>query len=479
MQILSVNNHHDFNVIELEDNNQRLIAEELFSDRKPRSRLIADILKAIEEIITERQKKINHSAYIKYADIRQIEGEYCLLRKGEKIYTPLASYIQGEEGGLDDIIDWMISLAEIACEAEKKDVKWEAITLQSLWIDPDGNLKFLDPDIVKLVRTYRPAEGLQPLEMYQPPELFQDKAWDMKARIYSAGIIFYYLVTGEKPFISSDKSDLVDEIMNSRPLEPVYINHNLSGELNQFIIKLINGDPDRRIIDWEEFIDGLKEIKKENLIYTSEEEREQFAVEADRKIKSLKRRKGLRIFWRKRGKIIAISLAVIAVFVVITLFSGSDPYITENTSPGQVVEYFYRAIDEQNISLLDETNNMDLKRLDNMVMETHVIKSMRQAYSTGGDEQEAEEQQVFGVKDIQFKESTNTVEPTYRANYRFFYHETKENGENDDDDIEIIRHEVEMEDILKLDKIEGKWQIVEIEGTLEYLIEGRTSELLN
>lgn len=477
MRVLSVEQYHDINFFKLEEDNNKQIAEELFPEREPRSRLIADIIKSVEGVVKERQKLIEHPAYVKYLDIKQIEGEYCLLRMGSDIYKPLAFYIQEKEYSLKDVLDWMITLAEVGQEAEEKGIKWEVITLQSLWIDQNGKLKFVDPDIIKLTGKYRSIEGLKPDEVYQPAEIFQSKEWDQQGRIYSAGVIFYYLATGQKPFTSEDKSDLVDEIMNTKPLEPIYLNHKISPKLNTFIITALASDRNKRITDWKQFINKLNKIKRENLIYASKEKEQQFAAKAEKIIKSTNRRKSLRVFWRKSWKLITITLAVVAVFIGIGFFGGSDPYITETTTPDQVVKYFYQAIDDKNVTLLEETNNIDMKRLDNMVMETHVIETMKSAYSTGEDRLKAEEQQLFGIKDVQISELPNSNQPTYRVNYRFYYHETKE-GESLED-VKVIKHETQMEDIIKLNKIKGIWNIVEINGSLEYIINGNMSELID
>ncbi len=482
MQVLSVDEESDIKVYLLEENGSKYIAEQLFSNRSPRSRLLADIKKNISETIAERREIIEHPSYINYQDIEQINGETCLIREGTEIYTPLNKCLNDSQLTLDNIVDWMLDLGQIALEIKDKGVTWQGITMDSIWISKNGKLRFLDPDIANMLSKYRNTNSIEPVEIYQAPEIFKKKTWDEQSLIYSVGIIMYYLLTGEKPFQSRensdlDKSDLVHEIISTIPVEPVYINPKVSPRLNDFIMSTLAKDKANRIISWQTFVKQLEEIKGSGL-WASQKEEEESRTQAEKVIKSSFRRKGIKNFWRKRRKTITIALSIVVVLYIVSITGGTDPYITEETPAPKVVEYFYQAIDEKNTLLLDESSILDLKRLDNMVAEGHVIGKMRSAYNLEGEEDGG----IFGIKDLSIANLSQEPQPTFEAKYIFYYNMAEEAKTTEEGNIqqpeELKHYQANMTDILELGNVEGVWRIVNIEGSIEYIIEGNTEKLL-
>ncbi len=482
MQVLSVDEESDIKVYLLEDKGAKYIAEKLFSNKSPRSRLLVDIKKKITETISERRELIKHPSYIHYQDIEQINGESCLIREGTELYKPLNKCLNDSDLTLDNFVDWMLDLGQIALEIGGKGVVWQGITMDSIWVTKSGKLRFLDPDIANMLAKYRNTNDIEPIEIYQAPEMFKKKTWDEQSLIYSVGIIMYYLLTGEKPFQTRkksdiDKSDLVHEIISTTPVEPFYINPRISPKLNDFIMHTLAKEKGNRVESWHSFIKQLEEIKKSGIRATKVEE-EESRIRAEKVIKSSFRKKGIKNFWRKKRKAITITLSILVLLYIVSITGGSDPYITEETPAAKVVEYFYQAIDEKNTILLEESSIIDLKRLDSMVAEGHVIGKMRSAYNLEGTDEEG----IFGIKDLSIVNISEGPQPTFQAEYIFYYNMAEQPGSTEEGNIQaaegIKHYQSNMTDILELGNVEGIWRIVNIKGSLEYIIKGKTMEIL-
>lgn len=481
MELVSVEELSGKKLYRLRDESgQAYIGEPIFISKKPKSRVVADIVREIEGIIKKRNELIKHPSYIIYEGVELVNDEYCLVRKGDEVYQSLHSSIEESGLTLEDAVDLMITLGELAVELEATDITWPVILPASLYVSTDKSLKVMDPDIcIQLLKYWEPEEA-NLLEIYLAPEVFRDNTRDQQALIYSAGVLMYYLLTGKWPYSTvsnSDysKSDLVHEILNTRPLEPAYLNPDLSPALNNFVMGLLQKEREERIRDWKSFLGDLQSIKAAGL-HASPEEREEFAARAEKVIKKAQWKKGFINFWRKRWKPVAIVAAIVLVLYIVGLFTAVDPYITAENSPEEVVEYFYLAIDKKNTALLDETTEMDLKHLDRMVASIHVIESMRSAYNFGGDGQR---EGVFGIYDLQIKKLDDY--PTYQADYTFYFYieddEIYSSQISSGEDF-LNRYEVMMSDIIQLEQIEGIWQIVNIEGSLGLIMEGRIMELV-
>ncbi|MFP4017005.1 MAG: protein kinase domain-containing protein [Halanaerobiales bacterium] len=482
MHVLSVHEVSGIKNYILEDNEKEYIAEQLFPEKMPRSRIIADIKRNIEDIIKRRNEFIEHPAYIKYQDLEQLEGQYCLIREGEEIFTPMAVYLQENDLTLEKVVEWMLSIAEIGLQLENNKENWQCMIIDSLWVDSEGRLKLMDPDIAMQVTRYRELDIIDPAEVYRAPEIFRNEIKDNQSLIYSTGIIMYFLITGNVPYIDNkdagiDKSDLVHEILTSDPVEPIYLNPKVSPALNDFIMNSISTDKNDRIKSWDFFIKQLKSVKGSGIEATEEEERE-YSLKAEKIIRTSSRKKGLSNFWRRRWKTIAVVFSVFILVYLISTTGGRQPVITAETSPEQVVLYFYQSIDDKDTALLEETHTLDLKRLESMVTETYVLERMRQAYQYQGEEDEG----LFGIKNLSIEQLSGEPEPVFEAQYVFYYNIEEEpedtNGYSTQEEAGFTHYELNMTDKLELELIDGIWRIVGISVGLENIMEGRVLEPL-
>ncbi|MCF8002063.1 MAG: hypothetical protein K9K76_09425, partial [Halanaerobiales bacterium] len=158
------------------------------------------------------------------------------------------------------------------------------------------------------------------------------------------------------------------------------------------------------------------------------------------------------------GKTLLVLILVASLSYAFSL-GNSPPNITQDTPPDQVVRSFYQAIDQKTPILLNETTNQNLKKLDTMVSEGYVIETMRTAFQNS--EQSEENKELFGIKNLEIKKNEYANYLVYDSRYVFFYQR--------EDQIK----EVNMTDYLKVNKVDNKWQITEIKGSIVSLIEGK------
>jgi serine/threonine protein kinase len=304
-------------------------------------------------------------------------------------------------------------------------------------------------------------------------------------------------LTGETPFqvdynSEDDKPDLVHEIINTTPLEPYYLNPSLGRELSNFVMRLLDKESSKRINNWSSYLEKIEELKKTGLS-ASEEEKKQHQSRSEQARKSFQRRNSIKTFWRKRWKYIIVPVVAIIIVYLITTIDSTAPYVTKDTAPGQVVKYFYQAVNEKDDVLLGQTVDLNLKHLSSMISETHVIEKMRSAYDFQ-QSKEGENKELFGIKNLQIVEQSTEPEPVFSAHYTFFYNMPQENSPNDSaadsnngnnsmdtssrQDQQFKHYEVQMNDQLKLERVNGVWKIAELKGSIDSIISGNLSDLL-
>ncbi|ACL70652.1 protein kinase domain-containing protein [Halothermothrix orenii] len=516
MDILNTINKWGYRYYYVKEDGEEYYAESIFVNRQPRSRIILETVKSLEEIINKNISKLNHPAFIKFKEIKRIKDEYCLIRDKSEL-VPLTVYLKEQNPSPEKRVLWFATLIEIAQNAEESDLNWSGFRLDTLWVNEEGELRLIDPEVVEVISQYRGLSELPPFEVFIPPEVFKEEKWNEPARIYSAGAILYYILTGQPPYTAPDKADLIDEIMNTQPLEPRFINYDLSPSLNSFILKLLSRDKNDRPGDWHKVMVEVKSLIDNNRVKAEARDREINRQKAERVIKIAGGRKSFRRFFRKYWKPLAVSLVVIIGFGLLSLTGGHTPVVTQKTPAPMVVEYFYQAIDEKNIIKLEDTTDLDLGRLDTLVSESHVMETMRSIYSV----QKMPDEKLFGTaetdlpgKGSSFKETPDKNKVKSNSSGKGNQNVPKEGMasdqqlENNDGKIFGIRdlnilpvkegkdhciyraeyvfyanlpegkQETSMEDTLELERIDRKWQITGLKGDINYIIDGQIEKIL-
>jgi serine/threonine-protein kinase len=128
-----------------------------------------------------------------------------------------------------------------------RDLKPENILL----VEQDGQknfVKLLDFGLAKsasLTRLTETGEILGTIN-YLPPERISRQEFSPAGDIYSLGVVFYEMVTREKPFLGETPLDVIKQILEKEPIEPVRFRPDIPGELNVFILKMMSKKPGDR-----------------------------------------------------------------------------------------------------------------------------------------------------------------------------------------------------------------------------------------
>jgi serine/threonine protein kinase len=69
---------------------------------------------------------------------------------------------------------------------------------------------------------------------------------DNRSDLYSLGVIFYEMLTGQLPFQSADPVEIIHALLASPIIEPVLVNPSIPRVLNEIVTKLIAKSPEER-----------------------------------------------------------------------------------------------------------------------------------------------------------------------------------------------------------------------------------------
>ena len=95
---------------------------------------------------------------------------------------------------------------------------------------------------------------------YMAPEQMLMQPIDTRVDIWSAGVIFYQLLTGRHPFNASNTVELILAVQSDVPISPRAINQTLPPELDAVVFKALAKQPDQRFASALDFLRALRGI---------------------------------------------------------------------------------------------------------------------------------------------------------------------------------------------------------------------------
>jgi serine/threonine-protein kinase len=191
----------------------------------------------------------------------------------------LGDYLKRPEGvQLEDKLSLMLQICDGLRLAHNKGIFHRDIKPGNLHVTAAGDLKILDFGIARLATSSMTMSGLiVGTPDYMSPEQACGREVDQRSDIFSAGAVFYLMVTGRKPFAASDLPAVLMKVQNEDPL-PIR-ETEAPPALAAAIVKAMAKDPASRYQSTQELMADLNRVARDLALETSrigEQARSQF-----------------------------------------------------------------------------------------------------------------------------------------------------------------------------------------------------------
>ncbi len=119
---------------------------------------------------------------------------------------------------LERALDLMMQMCEGLAVAHAHGIVHRDIKPGNLFIMKDGGLKILDFGVARLANSSMTAAGfIVGTPDFMSPEQAKGRPIDQRSDVFSAGGVFYYLLTGRKPFSANDLPAILHKVTNEDP----------------------------------------------------------------------------------------------------------------------------------------------------------------------------------------------------------------------------------------------------------------------
>lgn len=126
---------------------------------------------------------------------------------------------QSDAFDLEDRVDMMIQVCQGLTVAHAAGVFHRDLKPANLFVCQDRRIKILDFGVARLVGSNMTVTGnIIGTPDFMSPEQVRGEEIDGRSDIFSAGSVFYLLLTGRKPFAANDLPAVLNKVVRSQPL---------------------------------------------------------------------------------------------------------------------------------------------------------------------------------------------------------------------------------------------------------------------
>ena len=382
---------------------EAVTGDKVFFAIPPREGLRLEIQKELKELI-KQEELITDPNLIKYSNLEKLENEMVLIRKpGLK-----KGIVEFKPKDLAETGQVLLMVLKVMAVYHEQEVLLGGLTLGQLKRGVKGEAWLQDPPVMNHL-----SKSLN--KLYQnsmPPEIMRGKAWSSKTDIFSWGELAYRLFTGVDPYASESSADRAAKIIRA-VVQPLRDYHpELSQEMNNLIMSCLEPLPDQRP-DLAYVIEELSKMLTDGSWQAPLIEAADYAAKVETNKSRFEIREKMWLWFRKFGWLTFGVVSVSLVIILLVVGTKAKGVLTSKTTPQQVLSYYFKAIEDIDVVLLDETVTSTKNSFDEVVANIHVINVTQQGMTNS-------RQGNIHLK-INNRKITTLAKTTAQVNYRIAY----------------------------------------------------------
>ncbi|MDZ7626665.1 MAG: bifunctional serine/threonine-protein kinase/formylglycine-generating enzyme family protein [Ignavibacteriaceae bacterium] len=172
---------------------------------------------------------------------------------------------------LNDFLNYAIQITEGLNAAHKKGIIHRDIKSSNIMLSDDGRIRVMDFGLAHIHGDpLITKKGSTPgTTAYMSPEQLRGEEVDFRSDIWSLGIVFYEMLTGQPPFQGNFDQAIIYSVLHEKTKSIKKINPDVPDELEQIVLSCLEKDPKKRIQSAEELLTKLKSIEGQSSVSKS------------------------------------------------------------------------------------------------------------------------------------------------------------------------------------------------------------------
>ena len=164
---------------------------------------------------------------------------------------------------LAEVVRIMGELLDALAHAHAHGIVHRDVKPANIFLVKDKNVKFCDFGIARIESSNLTQVGsVLGSPAYMSPEQFLGQRVDSRSDLFSAGVILYQFLTGEKPFMGQ-LTTIMHKVLKEEPIAPSELNFQVPPVFDAVVRKAMAKRPDDRFQSAEEFAEALRKALAE------------------------------------------------------------------------------------------------------------------------------------------------------------------------------------------------------------------------
>jgi non-specific serine/threonine protein kinase len=205
--------------------------------------------------------RLNHPNIVTVYEVSEFNGRPYFAMEHVR-GKPLNNFVSEKPLPLEAIINLIIQICEGLGEAHSAGVVHRDIKASNIVVDEKGRPRLLDFGLAtvqgeeKITRTGSTIGTMA----YMSPEQISGMEIDSRSDIFSLGVVFYELVTGQTPFKRDSEGATVSAIVNDDPEPMARYKSGVSKELEKIVAKILRKDVKARYQHVDDILADLRNL---------------------------------------------------------------------------------------------------------------------------------------------------------------------------------------------------------------------------
>jgi len=198
---------------------------------------------------------LQHPNILPIYDAGEENGKYYVVMEFIHGARTLASYTKkGNLLRMDDVLEIIFKVAKALHYAHGRGVVHRDIKPSNLMLTMDNDVRIIDFGIAMVNNAdVSTIEGIAGSPSYMAPEQIESKEITARADIFSLGVVLYEMLTGKRPFVASNLSKLLHQIVYATPIPMHTVRSDIPEILEDIAMKAMQKDVTRRFSSGLEF----------------------------------------------------------------------------------------------------------------------------------------------------------------------------------------------------------------------------------
>ena len=161
----------------------------------------------------------------------------------------------------------VLRIMEQACNAlqfaHENNIVHRDIKPANIMLTGDDTVKVTDFGTAKILQfgTVQQTAHVMGTPSYMSPEQVKGRAVDGRTDIFSLGVMFYEMITGEKPFPGESITTVIYKIVNEQPVSPRTIDPTIHPGISAAVLRALAKEPEDRYQSCHEFLEDLRNYR--------------------------------------------------------------------------------------------------------------------------------------------------------------------------------------------------------------------------